>query len=104
MLVTAAGPSPAAASDAPCAVAPGAEVVDAVRLWPGDAPDDRVVHQATGMVAAQMGVSVAEAYVRLRARAFAEGQPLGALARAVVGRRMRFTEDGREGGRDVDTT
>ena len=48
------------------------------------------VHQAAGMVSVQLSVSVAEALVRLRARAFSDGQPLTALAADVVGRRVRF--------------
>jgi hypothetical protein len=52
-----------------------------------------VVHQASGMVAAQLGVSVAQALIRLRAYAFAEAQPLTEVAEAVVARRLRFEED-----------
>jgi hypothetical protein len=49
-----------------------------------------VVHQASGMVAAQLEVSVAEALIRLRAFAFVSDQLLPELARAVVGRQIRF--------------
>jgi len=49
-----------------------------------------VVHQASGMVAAQLGISVAEALIRLRAHAFTTGRPLTAVAEDVVGRRFRF--------------
>lgn len=49
-----------------------------------------VVHQASGMVAAQLGVTVGEALVRLRAFSFAHDRPLTEVARDVVGRRMRF--------------
>ena len=52
------------------------------------------VHQATGMVQVQLGVSTNEAFVRLRARAFATNRSLVDLARDVVDRRTRFsTED-----------
>jgi hypothetical protein len=51
-----------------------------------------VVHQAAGMVAAQLDVGIAEALVRLRARAFAEGRPLNYLAEDVVARTFRFDE------------
>ena len=52
------------------------------------------VHQATGMVQVQLGVSTNEAFVRLRARAFATNRSLVDLAGDVVGRRIRFsTED-----------
>lgn len=52
------------------------------------------VHQATGMVAAQLGVGMADAFAHLRARAFAEQRPLGDLAADVVARRRRFDRDG----------
>jgi hypothetical protein len=52
------------------------------------------VHQATGMVQVQMGVRTNEAFVLLRARAFASGRTLVELASDVVNRRIRFsTED-----------
>jgi GAF domain-containing protein len=52
------------------------------------------VHQATGMVTVQLGVTVDEAFLMLRARAFAAGRPLADIARDVVERRVRFsTED-----------
>ena len=52
------------------------------------------VHQATGMVQVQLGVSTNEAFVRLRARAFATDRSLVDLAGDVVDRRIRFsTED-----------
>lgn len=49
-----------------------------------------VVHQASGMLSAQLEVSVAEALVRLRAHAFAHDRPLDEVARDVVARRLRF--------------
>jgi len=49
-----------------------------------------VVHQASGMVAAQLGISVSQALVRLRGRAFADGRPLQHLAEDVVCRRVRY--------------
>ncbi|MFE9749032.1 GAF and ANTAR domain-containing protein [Saccharothrix saharensis] len=52
------------------------------------------VHQATGMVAAQLGLGMADAFAHLRARAFAEQVPLSALAADVVARRRRFDRDG----------
>ena len=45
--------------------------------WALDATDSRaVVHQATGMIVAQLDVGVAEALVRLRANAFATDRPI----------------------------
>ncbi len=51
---------------------------------------DYVVHQATGMVAAQLEVSVGQALVRLRAYAFGNDRPLTDVARDVVARKLRF--------------
>jgi hypothetical protein len=45
------------------------------------------------MIAVQLGVSLEEASVRLRARAFASGADLGELADGVVSRRLRFDPD-----------
>jgi GAF domain len=52
-----------------------------------------VVHQAAGMVSVQLGVSVGEALIRLRAFAFANDCRLPDVANDVVSRRLRF-EDG----------
>jgi hypothetical protein len=49
-----------------------------------------VVHQAVGMVSVQLGVTVDEALVRLRAHAFGNNRPVAELARDVVDRRVRF--------------
>ena len=49
------------------------------------------VHQATGMVQAQTGVTIDQAFLMLRARAFADGRPLVELAADVVARRVRFS-------------
>jgi GAF domain/ANTAR domain len=47
--------------------------------------DDRAeVHQATGIVSVRAGVSLGQALLLLRARAYAEGRPLGELARDVL--------------------
>ncbi len=55
--------------------------------------DDRAeVHQATGMVLAQLDIPAQDALVRLRAHAFAQSRPLGEVARDVVARRLVFTE------------
>ncbi|MFC4857860.1 GAF and ANTAR domain-containing protein [Actinophytocola glycyrrhizae] len=53
------------------------------------------VHQATGMITIQLGVSLAEALLRLRAHAYASGQTVSAVAADVVDRRLRF--DGEPG-------
>jgi AmiR/NasT family two-component response regulator len=51
------------------------------------------LYQAQGMVSVQLGVSLADALARLRAYAFAEGRPLGDVARDVVARRLAFDGD-----------
>lgn len=50
----------------------------------------REVHQATGMMMAQLSVSAREAYVRLQAYAYANGQLLDGVAHDVVHHRLRF--------------
>jgi GAF domain-containing protein len=57
-----------------------------------------VVHQASGMVSAQLDVSVGQALVRLRAYAFGNGRSLTEVARDVVDRTLRF--DDRSGEKD----
>jgi hypothetical protein len=54
-----------------------------------------VVHQASGMIAAQLDVNVADALVRLRAHAFANDRPLAEVAADVVARRLRFAPEDR---------
>ena len=49
-----------------------------------------VVHQAAGMVAAQLDVSVGQALIRLRAYAFGNDRSLTEVAQAVVARALRF--------------
>ena len=49
------------------------------------------VHQATGIVQVQLGVPTEEAFLMLRARAFALGRPLVDVATEVVARRLRFS-------------
>jgi hypothetical protein len=61
-----------------------------------------VVHQATGMITIQLGISLAEALLRLRAHAYASGRAVSAIAADVVDRRLRF--DGESGGAPGTTT
>ncbi len=59
-----------------------------------DPVGDRVeVHQATGMVSVQAGVTLTNALLLLRARAFADDRTLLEVAREVVSKRMRFRVD-----------
>lgn len=61
-----------------------------------DADDDaapysrREVHQATGMVIAQLNVSPTDALLLLRAHAFALGRPVRSVAADIVARRLTF--------------
>jgi hypothetical protein len=52
-----------------------------------------VVHQAAGMVMGQLGSSIEEAMVRLRATAFAEGMSINELAADVVNGRRRIVKE-----------
>ena len=61
--------------------------------WDGMWNDRAEVHQATGMILAQLGVPAQDAFVRLRAHAFATRRPLADIARDVVARRLVFTQD-----------
>jgi hypothetical protein len=51
-----------------------------------------VVHQATGMVAAQLEVTVSQALIRMRGHAFGNDRSLTHVARDVVERRLRFDD------------
>jgi hypothetical protein len=53
----------------------------------------REVHQATGMVVAQMGIPAADALLVLRGHAFATGRSVRDVAEDVVGRVLDFTPD-----------
>jgi hypothetical protein len=59
-------------------------------LLAGEPPHWAEIHQATGKVAAQLGISLEEALVRLRGRAFASGRPLRVIAREIVGGQLRL--------------
>lgn len=52
-----------------------------------------VVHQASGMVSVQLGVSITEALIRMRAYAFSHDLLLDDVANEVVARTMRFDRD-----------
>jgi hypothetical protein len=53
--------------------------------------DHALVHQAAGMVAVQLGCGAADALAVMRARAFAEDEPLDTIAADVVHRRLRMS-------------
>lgn len=72
---------------------------------PGSAGDDavlpgwdlsltsRVIHQAAGMVIAQLRLTPSDAYARLRAHAYTHGQSLAEVADLVTTRQLRFDPD-----------
>jgi ANTAR domain len=65
---------------------------------PGGQPADLALHraeidQATGMLTEQLGVGIAEAFVRLRAYAYVNGLRLTDVARDIVVRRLRLRPD-----------
>lgn len=51
------------------------------------------VHQATGMLAVQLGIAVPDAAVRLRAFAWASDRSVADVARDIVDRRVRLADD-----------
>jgi ANTAR domain len=51
------------------------------------------IDQATGMVSVQLGVGVEEAFIRLRAYAYAQDRSLTDVGRDVVARRLRFSPE-----------
>jgi len=57
-----------------------------------------VVHQASGMVSVQLGVSIGQALVRLRAYAFSNNCLVDDVAKDVVARRLRFDDDDKDRG------
>jgi hypothetical protein len=67
--------------------------VDAADAWWTPSPSSSEIHQATGMVIAQLSVAPRIAYLRLRAYAFASDRPLTDVARDVIARRLRFDPD-----------
>jgi hypothetical protein len=61
--------------------------------WGIEVDDYRaVVHQATGMISAQLDCAIGEALARLRGRAFALERPIDEVATDVVTGRLRFDE------------
>jgi hypothetical protein len=59
-----------------------------------EAMDSRAeLFQAQGMITVQLGVSLAEAFARMRAYAYAENRPLIEVARDIVARRLRLDRD-----------
>jgi hypothetical protein len=70
------------------AVQAGAAADTVHELLAGEPAHWAEVHQATGMVSAQLEVSMDDAFVRLRAYSFADGRSLRDVARDVLARRL----------------
>ena len=51
------------------------------------------VHQASGMTSVQLGISTAEALLRIKAHAFATSQSVGSVAEQIVARTLRLGDD-----------
>jgi hypothetical protein len=51
----------------------------------------RLIHQATGMVLAQIGTTAEDAHLIIQARAYSENRPMREVAQDVIDRRIRFT-------------
>jgi hypothetical protein len=66
---------------------------NAIDAWWTPSPTSSEIHQATGMVVAQLSVTPRIAYLRLRAYAFSNDRPLTEVAREVIERRLRFDPD-----------
>lgn len=69
------------------------KIPESLGPWWDQPLSTREVHQATGMIMAQLGVDAREAYVRLQAHAFSHRRLLREVAHQVVRRRLRFDED-----------
>jgi len=71
---------------------------DLAQTGPGGQPPElslrrAEIDQATGMLTEQLGVGIAEAFIRLRAYAYAHDRRLADLARDIVARRVRLDPD-----------
>lgn len=67
---------------------------DGFEAWQLDMPlERREVHQATGMVIAQLDLAPDAALATLRAHAFVHDRPIDAVARDVVARTLRFDKE-----------
>jgi len=66
---------------------------DAIKEQGGSWSGRAEIHQATGMVIAQLSIPAADALAVLRAHAYADGVSLDAIAAQVVGRTLEFRRD-----------
>jgi ANTAR domain-containing protein/GAF domain-containing protein len=68
-------------------------LTDGLGPWWDQPLSTREVHQATGMIMAQLEVTARAAYVRMQAYAYAQDRMLSEVAHAVVNRILRFDPD-----------
>ena len=68
-------------------------ITESLGPWWDQPLSTREVHQATGMIVAQLAITARDAYVRMQAFAYAEGRGLTEVAHAVVNRELRFDAD-----------
>jgi len=68
-------------------------VTESLGPWWDQPLSTREVHQATGMIVAQLGVTAHEAFVRMQGYAYANDRMLSDVAHSVVARHLRFDED-----------
>jgi ANTAR domain len=78
--------------------ADGAAAADGDEVWlDGQSPDLALhraeIDQATGMLTVQLGVTIAEAFARLRAYAYSQDRRLADVASDIVARRLRLPPD-----------
>ncbi|MET9762831.1 GAF and ANTAR domain-containing protein [Streptomyces sp. NPDC006372] len=67
---------------------------EGVVTWLEGAESDREeIHQATGMIMVQLGVSAEDALLRLRARAFADGRTTTEIAQGILDRSLDMRHD-----------
>jgi hypothetical protein len=84
----------AAECDRPNQEAAECDRPSSIAYWPvGAALQHPEVHQATGMITVQLGVTAAVALVRLRAYSYANDRRLSDVAVDVVAKRLRFDAD-----------
>ena len=70
----------------------GQSEISSGHAWPEAGFPTPQFHQATGMVSAQLGITMADALAALRAHAYATGRPLSDLAADVVAGELRFRD------------
>lgn len=71
---------------------------DPSALVNGDLAEPAEVHQAAGMLTAQLGISITDAIARLRAHAVATHRPLIDISRDVIAHRLQLPMPPHEGG------